>query len=323
MINSSLKYLILFALALLVSCDNEEYLPPTKQPVVEDTTNDNRNIGGDAVVSRLETPHVDVAFLLVPHYVAMGGQQVLNYTVQWNASIRHSTWVAYSWDKTTAAEDKSVQRKDNFKWDVSIPRTEGSVSSTDYSKNGYDKGHICASEDRVFCQDANDQTFYFSNMSPQFSSFNQGFWKELEAKVRSWGRATLTGKYDTVYVVKGGMTNDLLHSYEGYNKASDGVIPKTDDNGYSLRSDGKIGLPVPAYYYMALLSVKKGVYHAIAFVIPHSEHLPKTPKATDLQQYVTTIDNLEHITGIDFFCNLTDRKEAEVEKTYSLSDWIW
>lgn len=317
-------YFLFFILVLLSSCDdNDDYTQNRPQPSVEDTRDDNRNIGVGEVTTRIEIPHVNSAFLLVPHYAMVNGRQVLNYTVEWNAGIRHSSWVAYSWDSTTAAEDESVQRKDNFKWDIDIPRTEGSVSLTDYSKNGYDKGHICASEDRVFCQEANDQTFYFSNMSPQFSSFNQGFWKELEAKVRSWGRATLTGQYDTVYVVKGGTTNKLLYNYQGINKASDGVIPVTDANGYSPRSDGKVGLPVPEYYYMALLSVKNGVYHAIAFMVPHREDLPKKPKVAELLQYVTTIDNLEYLTGIDFFCNLTDKKEAEVERKYSLSDWNW
>lgn len=318
------KYILAFTLCLFVlaSCDFEEEYTPT-HPSADDNRNDNRNIGGDAVASRLETPHVNSAFLLVPHYANANGRAVLNYTVEWNASIRHSAWVAFSWDSTTATEETSVQRKDNFKWDVDIPRTQGSVSSTDYSKNGYDKGHICASEDRVFSQEANDQTFYFSNMSPQFSSFNQGFWKELEAKVRSWGRATLTGRYDTVYVVKGGTINHLLYGYVGHNKASDGVVPTTDSNGYSARSDGKVGLPVPEFYYMALLSVKNGIYHAIAFLVPHSEDLPKTPNVSDLQQYVTTIDNLEYISGIDFFCNLSDKKENEVERNFTLSDWSW
>lgn len=314
---------IISSILVLSSCDNEnDDFGAKTPPPTEDLTNTNCN-KGDEIARRIETPHTDAAFLMVPHYVTYNGKQVLNYTVQWNAGIRHSTWVAYSWDKNTSYEDKTVERRDNFKWDVDIPRTQGSVSSTDYSKNGYDKGHICASEDRVFCQDANDQTFYYSNMSPQFSSFNQGFWKTLEARVRTWGRATREGKFDTVYVVKGGTTNKLLYSYVGHNKASDGVVPITNANGYSPRNDGKIGLPVPEYYYMALLSVKNGVYHAIAFMVPHSEDLPKTPSIAELQQFVTTIDNLEKLTGIDFFCNLTDKKETEVEKRYSLTDWNW
>lgn len=138
-------------MTLIVACDLEDEYEP-QRPQVEDDRDDNRNIGGYVVASRVETPHENSAFLLVPHYANANGRMVLNYTVEWNAGIRHSSWVAFSWDSTMAAEETSVQRKDNFKWDVDIPRTQGSVSSTDYSKNGYDKGHICASEDCVFCQ---------------------------------------------------------------------------------------------------------------------------------------------------------------------------
>lgn len=309
------KYLLYFIIAVFASCTHEDNI------TVEDNRNDNRNVLGGVLTSRVEIPHVSDASSLVPHYVMHNSQKVLNYTVDWNGYIRHSRWVAFTWDSTTAADDQKVKRQDKFKWDVDIPSSNGGVTSSDYTKNGYDKGHICASEDRVFCQEANDQTFYYSNMSPQFSSFNQGFWRVLEAKVRNWGRSTLTGVYDTVYVVKGGTTTMLLHNYVGKNKASDGAIPMTDANGYSPRSDGKVGLPVPEYYYMALMSVKQGFYRAIAFLVPHNEDLPRNPSDADIEEYVVSVDQLEQVTGIDFFCNIIDRKENEAEKSSSWTYW--
>lgn len=309
------KYLLYFIIAVFASCTHEDDI------TVEDNRNDNLNVLGGVLTSRVEMPHVSDASSLVPHYVMHNSQKVLNYTVDWNGYIRHSRWVAYTWDSTTTVDDQTVKRQDKFKWDVDIPSSNGGVTSTDYTKNGYDKGHICASEDRVFCQEANDQTFYYSNMSPQFSSFNQGFWRVLEAKVRNWGRSTFTGVYDTVYVVKGGTTSMLLHNYVGKNKASDGAIPMTDANGYSPRADGKAGLPVPEYYYMALMSVKQGIYRAIAFLVPHSEDLPRNPSDAELEKYVVSVDKLEEFTGIDFFCNIIDRKENEAEKSASWTYW--
>lgn len=64
-------------------------------------------------------------------------------------------------------------------------------------------------------------------------------------------------------------------------------------------------------------------YHAIAFLVHHSEYLPKSPKVAELQQYVTGIDNLEYMTGIDFFCNLADKKDEELKRTFSLNDCSW
>lgn len=83
------------------------------------------------------------------------------------------------------------------------------------------------------------------------------------------------------------------------------------------------GLAVPAYYYMAILAEKGDTYHAIAFLVPHSELLPQKPTADDFQVYAVSIDKLEQETGIDFFCNLPDVIEDEVEKAYNKADWAW
>lgn len=64
-------------------------------------------------------------------------------------------------------------------------------------------------------------------------------------------------------------------------------------------------------------------YHAIAFLVPHSELLPQKPTADDFQVYAVSIDKLEQETGIDFFCNLPDVIEDEVEKAYNKADWAW
>ena len=79
-----------------------------------------------------------------------------------------------------------------------------------HKSDGYDKGHICASEDRVYSTSANKQTFYYSNISPQIGSFNQKYWAALEKQVQTWGRSTGNGVYDKLYVVKGGTTDRLL-----------------------------------------------------------------------------------------------------------------
>lgn len=83
------------------------------------------------------------------------------------------------------------------------------------------------------------------------------------------------------------------------------------------------GLVCPAYYYMALLSEKDGVYHAIGFLVPHSETLPQKPTADDFKVYAVSIDKLEMETGIDFFCNLVDSVENAIEAAYDFNDWIW
>ena len=58
--------------------------------------------------------------------------------------------------------------------------------SKEFSGSGYDRGHIVASEDRVYCQDANGQTFYMTNMYPQMHNFNAGIWEDMEKLVRNF-----------------------------------------------------------------------------------------------------------------------------------------
>ncbi len=74
---------------------------------------------------------------------------------------------------------------------------------------------------------------------------------------------------------------------------------------------------------MALLSEKAGVYHTIAFLVPHSELLPEKPGKDEFMVYAVSIKNLEYETGIDFFCNLPNEIEKTVEATYSADDWAW
>lgn len=280
------------------------------------TENLNANIatGGNVSVTSYEIPYLNPANVYVDHYVEMEGKQVLNFALEWNAEKKHAAWVAFSFDEVTSKD--VVSRTDA--WDVD-PKlsTDMQVGEEQHKSDGYDKGHICASEDRVYSKEANEQTFYYSNMSPQISSFNQGFWQKLEAQVQKWGRSTPT-TYDKVYVTKGGTINQLLVSFTGLIKAADSLYPTTDENGFTIR-----GLACPKYYYMAVLSEKGDTYHAIGFWIEHREDLPKKPTAEEIKKYAVSIDKLEEYTGLDFFCNLPDVIEDEVESSCNVNDWAW
>ena len=72
----------------------------------------------------------------------------------------------------------------------------------DFRGSAYDRGHLVASADRLYSIPSNEQTFYYSNMSPQINSFNGGIWAHLEKRVQDWGR--LSAIRDTLYVEKGG-----------------------------------------------------------------------------------------------------------------------
>ena len=286
----------------------------TDQTEERPNDNVNANTGYDNVsVTGYEIPHLNDQNVYADHYVTMDGVQILNYALEWDNTKRHANWVAFTFDTTTSADN--VKRTDAWSVDPKLP-AEMQVQESDHKNDGFDKGHLCASEDRVYLKEANEQTFYYSNMSPQLNDFNGGFWGKLEARVQTWGRSTADGVYDKVYVTKGGTLNKLLKNFKG--TTVNGGTPTTDANGFTIH-----GLAYPEYYFMAVLSQKDDVFHAIAFLVPHKEGMTRNPSSDELKEYVVSVDKLEEETGIDFFCNLPDVLENEVEATYNLNDWAW
>ena len=269
--------------------------------------------GEDATVTECEIPYLNDTCVYAAHQVTVDGNPILNYALEWNNAKRHANWVAFYFDATTSAD--VVKRTDAWAVDPKLP-AEMQTQEADHKSDGFDKGHLCASEDRVYLKEANEQTFYYSNMSPQLNDFNGGFWAKLEARVQTWGRSTATGTYDRVYVTKGGTLNKLLVNFTG--TPVSGGTPTTDENGLTVH-----GLACPQYYFMAVLSQKGDAYHAIGFLVPHKEGLNRNPSSDELKGYVVSIDELEKETGIDFFCNLPDAIESEVEAAYNVEDWAW
>lgn len=286
----------------------------TDQTEERPNDNVNANTGYDNVsVTGYEIPHLNDQNVYADHYVTMDGVQILNYALEWDNTKRHANWVAFTFDTTTSAD--VVKRTDLWAKDPKLP-AEMQTGDSDHTNGGFDRGHLCASEDRVYLKEANDQTFYYSNISPQLKDFNGGFWRKLETRVQTWGRSTADGVYDKVYVTKGGTLNKLLKNFNG--TTVDGGTPTTDANGFTIH-----GLACPEYYFMAVLSQKDDVFHAIAFLVPHKEGMTKNPSSDELKEYVVSVDKLEEETGIDFFCNLPDVLENEVEAACNLNDWAW
>lgn len=256
-----------------------------------DSTNLNKNIvSSSAPYSwRLEYPHLHNGAndLVVVHKTDDLG---VTYSLEWDCSKRAQRWTCFQFHN--GLPNNNVKRNEDWKEDDLIPY-EYRTHNSDYSGSGYSRGHMCASYDRQTSVEQNKQTFYLSNMQPQLSDHNAGIWLRLEQKVQDWG---YHGTYrDTLYVVKGG------------------TIDKEED----ILAYTRTQMIVPRYFYMCLLAVKDGKYKAIGFWTKHE----KAADNATITSFAKSIDEIEELTGIDFFCNLPDEIEAEVEKSYNLSDW--
>ncbi len=260
----------------------------------EDTGRGDGNTGLGDISKRMEIPLLSATEddLFIAHTTEYNGKVLSNYSLEYVKSKQHARWVAFCFFNVTAGNN--VARTDLWADDPQVPEQHLSQRN-DYPYPPYDRGHIVASADRVFSQEGNEQTFYYSNISPQYSYFNRYVWTKFETVVRDWGRSDQFR--DTLYVVKGGTLDDK-------------IIELTQPNNI---------VPVPKYYYMALVNYKGGQYHGIAFWIEHRKDYVAAD--VSVSQHAITIDELEVKTGIDFFHNLPDPVESKVEANLDKSLW--
>lgn len=90
--------------------------------------------------------------------------------------------------------------------DIARPKSWGFVSdisrygavilSRDYARSGYDRGHMCPSDDFSASLVLMRSTFSLSNVSPQVPTLNRGAWKKTENYCRA-----MAIRYDSVRVM--------------------------------------------------------------------------------------------------------------------------
>lgn len=223
----------------------------------------------------------------------------ITFAVEWSNTIIANRFTCY---QMNARNDSNlVARKDAFAEDPDLPAATRSKLS-DYSGSGFSRGHLCPSADRLCSRDQNSQTFFLSNMQPQWQSHNGGIWAKFEGYVRSqW-----YPRVDTLYIVKGATISDVT------------IDEVTSSGIHDYMCNNR--LVVPKYFYMAFLGYKvsTGKYEAFAIWTTHDDDAQSGVTA---RQCTITIDELERRTGIDFFCNLPDDIEVEVERAVDYSYW--
>jgi endonuclease G len=205
------------------------------------------------------------------------------YSLVYDEEHEQALWVAY--DLTRSEVLGTHERADDFRVDPKIKT--GSATLEDYRGSGYDRGHLIPAADLSWSEQAMSESFYLSNMSPQDPSFNRGIWSSLEAVVRNF--AFTKG---TVYVATG---------------------PVLTDGPY--KKIGSSGVSIPKHYYKVILDASENHPVAIGFILPNEG------SNKELSSFAVSVDEVEKITGIDFFTNLDDKIENRIEQTVSLRDW--
>lgn len=207
----------------------------------------------------------------------------VGYDVAYDTSKLCPVWVA--WRLTASRLTKEAERNGSFKQEPDLKHC--TATHADYTKSGYDRGHMCPAADNAWSATAMTESFFTTNICPQLPRLNRGTWKTLEEEMR---RKTLDG--DTLFIVCGPIFN-----------------PKV-----THAKIGKNGVSVPESFYKVVYYRHKGKSGAVGFIFSNLRDKSLEPRHV-------TVDLVERVTGLDFFPNLPDDEEQRVESQIDRQLW--
>ena len=232
----------------------------------------------------LELPEQTSDLRCYSHSFTLGGATYRNYTFGWDSSRRLSRWVAYP--LCGFYTKAGVKRTEAWGYDPDVPSDEQPELFFSY-RGSYDRGHQLPSADRLVCREANAQTFYFTNITPQRDVLNQGLWNDIETRVRSWAASS-----DTLYVVSG-CVGEMA----------------------SVKDAAGNSCPVPEAYYKAILRYSKtSGFNGLGIYVGHAGTFPEALTGS----MVMSLSELEGKLGYGLYVNLGEAVgEDEVRRIKS------
>lgn len=205
-----------------------------------------------------------------------------SYIVSYNKDTKIPNWVA--WHLTADHTDGPVRRMSNFYEEEQVASPRATLE--DYRGSGWSRGHMCPAGDNKWSETAMYESFSLVNVCPQNASLNSGVWNSIEIDCRRWAN-----HFGDVYIVCGPVLLNCEHETIGRNK-----------------------VVVPEAFFKVILCLQ-GKPKAIGYVIRNNEGKKKR------DQFINTIDEVERITGYDFFPALPDSIESIVEAYSNIDDW--
>ena len=223
------------------------------------------------------------------------------YTASFNTTKGIPNWVSFNLE---ASHIGGGERCDCFTYDPELPAA-GRYTTADYTGvgssgapnapppyHGYsiDRGHLLRSFDRESGMLDNANTFYFSNIIPQASDNNQGPWSALEIHLGDLARVS----NKEIFVIAGA-------------SGSKGTV----------KDEGKITIPTHTWKVAVVLPRDEGLKNVdshddiqvIAIIMPNGPMSRSTP----WQNFATTVDAVEALSGYDLLSLLPEQIEIAVE----------
>ncbi|MDE6007782.1 MAG: DNA/RNA non-specific endonuclease [Muribaculaceae bacterium] len=209
-------------------------------------------------------------------------KEYIGFTISFNKENKTPNYVA--WELLAEETQGDSQRSNNFWTDSDL---EGCPSTKDYTGSGFDRGHLCPAADQKWSQQAMSDCFVMGNICPQDHSLNTGAWNTLENKERQWAQ-----RDSAIMIVAGPIYTDS-----------------------DKQRIGNAGVRVPGAFFKVFAAPYLDEPRGIAFVYPNMK------ASGNMENYAMSIDELEKITGYDFFPALPDKIEDKIESAYSFREW--
>lgn len=216
------------------------------------------------------------------------------YAMSYHRDNGRPNWVSWHLDTSWLG---STPRQDDFRADTTLPVGWYQVKGTDYSGSGYDRGHMCPSADRTKTVADNSSTFLMTNMIPQAPTNNQQTWANLESYCR-----TLANSGNELYIISGG------HGTSGFIANGNVAVPTTTWKVIMVLPSGTNDV-----------SRVTTSTRLIAVSVPNNNSV-----VSDWRQYRVSVDNVEALTGYDFFSNVPTSIQAVIESIIDnqlIEDW--
>ncbi len=207
-------------------------------------------------------------------------------TVYFNSRYHIPNCVIYELTETevTISDSPGAERRKNYDYDKN-PATRNSPEKWDYRGSGYDRGHMAPAMDMKWSPEAMRQCFYMTNMCPQDHDLNGGAWRLLEEKIHRWG------KRDKRLIIA---TGPIM--------------------GKSVKTIGKsCAVAIPEAFFKVVYAPEQG--RAIGFIYPNE------PVSGSFKKRAVTVDEVERLTGLDFFSSLPDNVENALERHANPDHW--
>lgn len=202
------------------------------------------------------------------------------FNLSFNTQFRIPNYVVYELTLQESKGDES--RAKSFAKDENVDRCP---EPYEYTRSGYDRGHMAPAADMKWDYDAMHNSFYMTNICPQKHSLNSGGWKRLEEKIRDWVVK------DSAFII---VTGPILT--ENMETIGDGIA-------------------VPTKFFKAILAPFSNPQKAIGFIYKNEGGQKK------IKDQAVSIDEIEQQTGLDLFFNLPDDIENKLEKSCNFQQW--